>query len=176
MLATTIGVLALALSLARPVTSQNDRQRLATHITFFSHLSPLLEYAPSSPTDDAAEGWNVSLARHATNHSDSSVKWYGYGSSFELQGNSSQLELQWEGAGDDSPDNTYVQGGSTFYVAKFQRSGFAEPNTNVYNISVSTNASMGSFMEFDRGSIWSSVPAQSVQASIQKSLSKVLIH
>jgi hypothetical protein len=40
-----------------------------------------------------------------------------------------------------------------------QRSGFAEPRTNVYNISVSTNSSDGSFMELDRGYIYSTVPA-----------------
>lgn len=153
-----IGLALIALSFAGPVASQN--QRLVTHITFLSHLSPLLEYTPSSPTNDAEQSWEVSLARHATNHSESSVRWYGYADSFALEGNASSLEFQWEGGGDDSRDNTYVSGGTTSNVARFQRSGFAEPRTNVYNLSVSTNASMGSFMEFDRALIYSSVPAE----------------
>jgi hypothetical protein len=154
MLPATLSLLATAL-LASPVIG--EQQTTMQHLTFFSHLSPLLQYSPSSPTNDPEQGWNVSLARHATNSSESRLEWSGFASYFELTGNSSNVVLGLESAGDDVPDYTSVSTGP--YVARVQRSGFSDPRSDVYNTTVRTNGSETSYMELDRGLIRAVVPA-----------------
>jgi len=141
MLPAMTGLLATAL-LASPVASQD--QPTMVQSTFLSHLSPLLEYSPNAPTDDAEQGWNVSLARHSTNYSESSVRWSGFTRSFQLEGNASMIEVEFESAGDDSPDVTEASTGGGIPIVCVRRYAFAKSRSNVYNISVSTNSSDGS--------------------------------
>ena len=158
LLPTMMGLL-VAASMTSPVASQ-DRQTTIQHYTFLSHLSPLLEYTPEAPTDDSEQGWNVSLAQHSTNFSDSSVRWSGFATSFQILGNSSMVNAEFEAAGDDNPDDTTsYRALETSSIAYIRRSGFAEVTANVYNISVGTNTSTGSFIESDRAAILSPVPA-----------------
>jgi hypothetical protein len=154
MLPATLSLLATAL-LASPV--MGERPTTMLHLTFFSHLSPLLQYTPSSSANDPDQGWNVSLARHATNSSESRLEWSGFASTFELSGNSSNVVLGLESAGDDVPDYTSVSNGG--YVARFRRDAFTDPRSDVYNVSIRTNGSETSFMELDRGLIRAVVPA-----------------
>jgi hypothetical protein len=90
MLTTFLGLLATALM---TVPAAGQGQTTTVHITFLSHLSPLLEYTPTRPTGNAEQGWDVSLARHATDHSDSSFRWYGFANAFEIRGNASNVEI-----------------------------------------------------------------------------------
>jgi hypothetical protein len=154
MLLATLSLLATAL-LASPV--MGERQSIMIHYTFFSHLSPLLQYTPSSPSNDPEQGWNVSLARHATNYSESRLAWSGFASYFELTGNSSNVVLGLESAADDVPDYTTVSTGP--YVARFQRDASLYPRSDIYNVTVRTNGSETSYMELDRGLIRAVVPA-----------------
>jgi hypothetical protein len=154
MLPATLSLLATAI-LASPAMAERPTTML--HLTFFSHLSPLLQYTPSSTTNDPEQGWNVSLARHATNSSESRLEWSGFASTFELSGNSSNVVLGLESAGDDVPDYTSVSNGP--YVARFRRDAFTDPRSDVYNVTVRTNGSATSYMELDRGLIRAIVPA-----------------
>jgi len=97
-------VLALLLSLTslQWVLAEDSRQPIAAHNFFLSHLSPLITYTPSSPTDDPASGWNASLARHSTTNANASVEFAYFGYSFDISsGNHSRLE---------GIDRSYVQG------------------------------------------------------------------
>jgi hypothetical protein len=154
MLPATLSLLATAI-LASPAMAERPTTML--HLTFFSHLSPLLQYTPSTTTNDPEQGWNVSLARHATNSSESRLEWSGFASTFELSGNSSNVVLGLESAGDDVPDYTSVSNGP--YVARFRRDAFTDPRSDVYNVTVRTNGSATSYMELDRGLIRAVVPA-----------------
>jgi hypothetical protein len=154
MLPATLSLLATAI-LASPAMAERPTTML--HLTFFSHLSPLLQYTPSTTTNDPEQGWNVSLARHATNSSESRLEWSGFASTFELSGNSSNVVLGLESAGDDVPDYTSVSNGP--YVARFRRDAFTDPRSDVYNVTVRTNGSATSYMELDRGLIRAIVPA-----------------
>jgi hypothetical protein len=90
-----IPVLTLLLSITSLpwVLAQDDRQQIAGHTFFLSHLSPLIGYTPSTPTDDPMSGWNVSLARHSTTNASASVEFAYFGNSFDVSsGNYSRLE------------------------------------------------------------------------------------
>jgi hypothetical protein len=92
---TMIPVLTLLLSLTSLswVLAKDDRQPTTGHAFFISHLSPLITYTPSSPTDDPVTGWNASLDRHSTTNPNSSVEFAYFGNSFDvLVGNHSRLE------------------------------------------------------------------------------------
>jgi hypothetical protein len=89
-----IPVLTLLLSTSLPwVLAQDGRQQIAGHTFFLSHLSPLIGYTPSTPTNDPVSGWNVSLARHSTTNANASVDFAYFGNSFDVSsGNYSRLE------------------------------------------------------------------------------------
>jgi hypothetical protein len=90
-----IPILTLLLSLTslQWVLAQDDRQPTVGHAFFISHLSPLISYTPSTPTDDPVSGWNVSLARHSTTNASASVEFAYFGNSFDVSsGNYSRLE------------------------------------------------------------------------------------
>jgi hypothetical protein len=90
-----IPMLTLLLSLTSLpwILAKDDRQPTAGHTFFLSHLSPLITYTPSTPTDDPVSGWNVSLARHSTTNSTASVEFAYFGRSFDVSfGNHSSLE------------------------------------------------------------------------------------
>jgi hypothetical protein len=75
------------------ILAKDDRQPTAGHTFFLSHLSPLITYTPSTPTDDLVSGWNVSLARHSTTNANASVEFAYFGNSFDvLVANYSRLE------------------------------------------------------------------------------------
>lgn len=162
-----IGLLGMGL-LASPVASQN--QPTDSQSIWLSHLSPLLEYSPTVPTDDAEQGWDVSLARHSTKSSGASVRWFGYTSSFQLEGNSSMLEVEFEGAGDDDPDNTDAYTGGSIATVLVRRNSFLDSGSNVYNISIGTNSSDGSYLAFNRALIYSTVPAAEYHAAVELGL------
>jgi hypothetical protein len=80
-----------------------------------------------------------------------------------IQGNASNVAIEFETLGDDDKDNTdvsFTQVGPR--VASIRRSAFTEPRSKVYNITVSTNSSDGSYLAVDRVTIYSSVPRESV--------------
>ena len=159
MLASTVGLFGAALLSLGSVSAQDGGQPTRSQIIFLSHLSPLLDYSPLSPTDDPDAGWNVSLARHATNHSGASLTLSSFFlNNLEVPGNASRIGVEFESLGDDDEDATSVSitqiGPRIFGV---RRSAFAEPDTNVYNITVSTTAE-GSFMELDRITLYSTLP------------------
>jgi len=164
---TMIGLLGMGL-LASPVASQN--QPTDSQSIWLSRLAPLLEYSPTVPTDDAEQGWDVSLARHSTKSSGASVRWFGYTSSFQLEGNSSMLEVEFEGAGDDDPDNTDAYTGGSIATVLVRRNSFLDSGSNVYNISIGTNSSDGSYLAFNRALIYSTVPAAEYRAAIELGL------
>jgi hypothetical protein len=88
MLTLLVSLTSLPWSLAK-----NDRQPTVGHAFFISHLSPLISYTPSTPTDDPVSGWNVSLARHSTTNASASVEFAYFGNSFDvLVANYSRLE------------------------------------------------------------------------------------
>jgi len=109
-----------------------DRQTTAGHTIFLSHLSPLITYTPSSPTDDPVSGWNVSQAQHSTINANASVEFMYFGSSFIIGGNYSSL---------DAP-------------GRYNR------DRDWYEASIKTDGSSGSFMDFSVYSISSTVPAE----------------
>jgi len=85
--------LLLCLSSLQRVLAQDDRQPIAGHAFFISHLSPLISYTPSTPTDDPEAGWNVSLARHSTTNANASVEFAFFGIAFDVSSaNHSRLE------------------------------------------------------------------------------------
>jgi len=84
--------LLLSLTTASLVLAQDDRQATAGHTFFISHLSPLINYTPSAPTDNAETGWNVSLARHTTTNSNASIEFAYFGNTFDIYGNHSSLD------------------------------------------------------------------------------------
>jgi hypothetical protein len=84
--------LLLSLATTHLVAAQDDRQKTAGHTFFLSHLSPIFTYDPSAPTDDAAAGWDVSLALHSTANTSASVEFAYFGGSFDVYGNYSMLD------------------------------------------------------------------------------------
>ena len=99
-----IPMLTLLLSLTSLpwVLAKDDHQPMSGHEFFLSHLSPLITYTPSSPTDDPVSGWNASLARHSTTNANASVEFAFFGFSFDVSsGNYSRLE---------GIDRSFVQG------------------------------------------------------------------
>jgi hypothetical protein len=149
------------------VSSVEAKQQLWTQTTYLSHLSPLLDYSPTSPTDNSAESWNISLARAETSYNNASVNWYGFTRRFELYGNGTNLEVDFEALGDDNPDDTTktMAPGSedNVILAGINRNGLAEQPMNVYNLSISTNSSEGSFFDFRRVFIYADVPASTTR-------------
>jgi len=69
------------------------------------------------------------------------------------------IDVAFEGAGDDVPDNTDVYTGGSIDTVLVRRNSFLDSGSNVYNISVSTNSSDGSYLAIDRASIYAEVPA-----------------
>jgi hypothetical protein len=144
MLVSTFGLLAAASSLVGSVSAQDSGQIQRSQLTFLSHLSPLFEYSPFSPTDDPDAGWNVSLDSHATNHTGAEMRMTGlFINNVDIQGTASNVDIGLESLGDDDRDNTEVSIRQTGpIVASVRRNAFTEPRTNVYNITVSTNSSV----------------------------------
>jgi hypothetical protein len=83
------------------VMAQMQGQRLATHGFFLSHLSPLLSYTPSNPTNVSGTGWNPTLSRTKTTDSSAKVEFSYFGHDFDLWGNWSSLEGIERGLNDD---------------------------------------------------------------------------
>ena len=141
----------LAMALMTSTVMSEDQLTMSRY-TYLSHLSPLFNYTPLK--------WDVSLNRHYSNLSGATVEWYGFANSVEIQGNQSNTEVEVVGAGDDDPDNTMVyRNPQRSLIAWIVRNGFTGPSENVYNVSISTNTSTGSYIEFDKAYVLSTVPA-----------------
>jgi hypothetical protein len=136
-------------------TAQSDSGQ--TNIGFniyLSHLSPLITYSPTSPADNAAEGWNASLSAYSTTNNNATVNFGYFGETFSVLGNGTKFD--WEMTNRGNADGYVItsDGGSQFVLATL-----TDVKLDWHDVSMQTNDNDGSYLDIATLQLTSYLPS-----------------